>query len=292
MTARPAAHRDDAGDHLRLMIAELTRPHRHRERYTAEHGQTTWSRFHHTRVPPLLVQLGSPDPVSGDTSRSGGFESRPALSIDAYDTLVRIDLAAARWVRDLGEDDPDTTVACVQLLAGLAASAHRCTRRTAVRDKATRKVTCCTWHRLDDDVRAWWQQARVITGWDSPAWRPDATCPACGVRGSLRIRLEDRTGVCVECREVFGPAVQAPLEKGLLKVAAGLPLADRLERELKQFRVKISAKGSDTFGALRESDHDDLVVALALALRGWHPGVPREEVATSLDLWRSGPDVG
>lgn len=81
-------------------------------------------------------------------------------------------------------------------------------------------------------------------------------------------------------------AVQAPLEKGLLKVAAGLPLADKLERELKQFRVKISAKGSDTFGALRESDHDDLVVALALALRGWHPGAPREERAESLDLWR------
>lgn len=198
-----ARHHDEAGDQLRLMVAELTRPHRHRERYSVDLGPTSWSRFHNTRVPPLLVQLGSPDPVSGDTARGGGFESRPALSIDAYDTLVRIDLAAARWVRDLGEDDPGSTVVCVRMLGGLAASAHRCDRRAAKRD-AARKVICCTWHSIEDDVRDWWRQARVVTGWDSPAWRPDATCPACAVRGALRIRLEDRTGLCVECRETFG----------------------------------------------------------------------------------------
>ncbi len=197
--------RDEAGEQLRVMLAELTRPHRHRERYAIEIGETRWSRHHSTRVPPLLVQLGSPDPVSGDTSRGGGYESRPALSIDAHDTLVRIDLAAARWVRDLGEDDPGTTVGCVQRLGALAASAHRCHRRKAARDKTTRKATCCTWHQLDDDVRRWWQQARIVTGWDTRSWAPDATCPMCGNRGSLRIRLEERIGSCVKCHEVFGP---------------------------------------------------------------------------------------
>lgn len=196
--------RDEAGEQLRLMLAELTRPHRHRERYHVETGQTRWSKFHHTRVPSLLHQLQHADP-GGEGAARGGYESRPAMRIEAYDGLTRIDLAAARWVKDLGEDDPDTTEACVRLLGALAASADRCKRSKAKRHPASGRVECCTWHAIEIDVRSWWQQARILTGWDSPAWRPDSTCPACGARQSLRIRLEDRTGLCVECREVFGP---------------------------------------------------------------------------------------
>jgi hypothetical protein len=44
-----------------------------------------------------------------------------------------------------------------------------------------------------------------------------------------------------------------------------LALADTLAKELTHFRVKVSAAGAESFEALRERDHDDLVLALALA---------------------------
>jgi hypothetical protein len=45
-----------------------------------------------------------------------------------------------------------------------------------------------------------------------------------------------------------------------------LPLAEVLGRELQQFRVKVNlATGNESFEAWRERDHDDLVLATALA---------------------------
>jgi hypothetical protein len=44
--------------------------------------------------------------------------------------------------------------------------------------------------------------------------------------------------------------------------------AETLEMELQNFRVKITAAANETFEAWRERDHDDLVLALALA--AWH----------------------
>jgi len=64
--------------------------------------------------------------------------------------------------------------------------------------------------------------------------------------------------------------VQIPLQKGLLKISDDLPLADKLRQELLDFRVKISGSGQDTYEAVRESAHDDLVLALALAVFRTH----------------------
>lgn len=99
------------------------------------------------------------------------------------------------------------------------------------------------------------------------AWPVPVTITAGGESGLRRLRKVDMVA-----------SIQAPLEAGTLKVAEGLPLAGALERELKQFRAKINARGADTYEALRESDHDDLVVALGLALHGWSPVPPRREV--------------
>jgi hypothetical protein len=54
-------------------------------------------------------------------------------------------------------------------------------------------------------------------------------------------------------------------ESGSLRVAAGMVYADVLRKELDTFRAKISLNGSDTYEAWRERDHDDLVLAAALA---------------------------
>jgi hypothetical protein len=61
-------------------------------------------------------------------------------------------------------------------------------------------------------------------------------------------------------------AVQAPLCSGRLRFAAGLALTSVLANELENFRVKVTADRNETFESWRERDHDDLVLALALAL--------------------------
>ncbi len=67
------------------------------------------------------------------------------------------------------------------------------------------------------------------------------------------------------------------LERGLVKIPLGLPVADQLTKEVRAFRLKQStATGNLSFEAEREADHDDLVIALALAVWFPHPwGEPR-----------------
>jgi hypothetical protein len=61
---------------------------------------------------------------------------------------------------------------------------------------------------------------------------------------------------------------QVLLQKGnrRLKIASNLPEAQTLVDELLNYRYKITDAGNDTYAAWREGDHDDLVLALALAV--------------------------
>lgn len=62
-------------------------------------------------------------------------------------------------------------------------------------------------------------------------------------------------------------ALQLPLQQGRLKIAAGLPMGEALERELTSFRMKLTAAGRDTYQIQRRDGegHGDLVIAVALA---------------------------
>jgi hypothetical protein len=60
-------------------------------------------------------------------------------------------------------------------------------------------------------------------------------------------------------------AVLLAMQANALHVAAALPLAPVLARELAELRLTISRAGHDAYAA-REGEHDDLVVALALAV--------------------------
>lgn len=51
-----------------------------------------------------------------------------------------------------------------------------------------------------------------------------------------------------------------------LKIASSLPEAKTLVDELLNYRYKITDAGNDTYSAWREGQHDDLVLALALAV--------------------------
>ncbi len=60
--------------------------------------------------------------------------------------------------------------------------------------------------------------------------------------------------------------VQVALQSKTLKISGKLPEAATLSRELENFTVKITDAANDVYGAWREGTHDDLVLAVALAL--------------------------
>jgi hypothetical protein len=60
--------------------------------------------------------------------------------------------------------------------------------------------------------------------------------------------------------------LQAMLSSHRLKIATGLPETGILVAELKTFSAKITAAGNEKYEALRERDHDDMVLAVAMAL--------------------------
>lgn len=59
---------------------------------------------------------------------------------------------------------------------------------------------------------------------------------------------------------------QILLQSDRLKIVPTLPEAQTLVRELQNFQVKITDNANDVYGAWREGAHDDLVLAVALAL--------------------------
>jgi hypothetical protein len=165
-------------------VHELADTHHHVETYQTRSitGTGFVDARHATTVPALLTQLADNDIPSAtvDEGPRPGFASKPAARLDALVALTDIDLEINRWILDIGEQPRhlDTPNALRQLHSIVAAS-----------DPLTRRA-------VERDVRRWWTRARIVTGWDSPAWTPDNTCPSCGERGSLRIRLADHIGMC------------------------------------------------------------------------------------------------
>jgi hypothetical protein len=74
--------------------------------------------------------------------------------------------------------------------------------------------------------------------------------------------------------------VQRFLQSGRLRIGARLTHAGTLQKELRDFRVKISKAANETYEA-REGQHDDIVLALAIALFvAEHPGPRWEPIGT------------
>ncbi len=94
--------------------------------------------------------------------------------------------------------------------------------------------------------------AITITAGDTPSW----------VGGGWRVPKRDLVST-----------LAVLLQTGRLKVAKELPDAATLVNELLNFRVKISVGGHDSYEAWREGVHDDLVLAVSLAV--WYGERPR-----------------
>jgi hypothetical protein len=82
--------------------------------------------------------------------------------------------------------------------------------------------------------------------------------------GGTTVKLDGDT-THVPKRGLVG-AVEVPLQNARLKIPKKLAEAETLRKELENFQIKITAAANDVYGAWREGTHDDLVLALAVAL--------------------------
>ncbi len=77
---------------------------------------------------------------------------------------------------------------------------------------------------------------------------------------------EDRTRVSVPKRDLVN-ILQIYAQNDRLKVAPNLKFGPTLIKELETFKIKIDPKTAhDSYGSWREGEHDDLVLATAIAL--------------------------
>ncbi len=93
---------------------------------------------------------------------------------------------------------------------------------------------------------------------------------AISIHGGEKVS-RDRDGYRVPKRDLVS-AVKVPLQNGRLSVAPTLAHAATLRAELANFRMKIDpATAHDSYSHWRDGDHDDLVLATAMAcwFRGW-----------------------
>jgi hypothetical protein len=147
-------------------------------------SSTTYTVRHVTVSAPLILQLQH-DAASSRGMENGNrvFGSSPSAALDALALAMDIENEVHRALRrDHGlvnsYDDYPETIAAVRHLGSLTQDPKSDNARM---------------------IRSWWAGARVITGWDLAAFKPNNTCPLCGARGSLRIKYP--TAFCVECRE-------------------------------------------------------------------------------------------
>jgi hypothetical protein len=69
--------------------------------------------------------------------------------------------------------------------------------------------------------------------------------------------------------------LQVLFQQEALQIAGGLEYGPALMAEMAAMQVKITPAGNEQYGAWREGDHDDLVLAVALACWGVRKAYPR-----------------
>jgi hypothetical protein len=107
---------------------------------------------------------------------------------------------------------------------------------------------------------------RPVVDWFRRASLPAPLVPITITGGSTVKRAADGS-LHVPKKELV-TTLQGLLQAGRLLVARRLPLASVLVKEMLDFRVMITEAARETFGAGRGGEHDDIVLAVALAC--WH----------------------
>lgn len=109
--------------------------------------------------------------------------------------------------------------------------------------------------------------------------------------GNVVTTLDDGT-LSVPKRDLVS-ALVVGFEGKTLRIASGLRHAGTLEDEAAAFRMKLSAKGHDSYSA-REGEHDDLLLAVALPV-WWarrHPAASSASVEPAPFAYSSRPSRG
>lgn len=176
------------------VVRELTQTTSHREPYAVQRDNSDGSstlvdQGHVTVRPSLIAQLRVAMTTSStaESGARGGFGSKPSARLDALDALLRMDQEGVRWIHLLTSRPVDEDL-----------STERLVRRVAAIGRGNDLV--------ERDLRAWWLHAKIVTGWQTPPFRPNNTCPSCGKRGGLRVRVDTEAGsvvthgLCVECK--------------------------------------------------------------------------------------------
>ena len=79
--------------------------------------------------------------------------------------------------------------------------------------------------------------------------------------------------------------LQVLLQQGGLQIAAGMSEGATLVKEMAEMRVKITGSGNEQFGAWRSGEHDDLVLAVALACWGVRRVTPLVKKRRAPQVW-------
>lgn len=189
------------------MITQLTQPTTHTEPITQPQqnpdGTITWhTQRHKITWPSLLDQLieAVTQSTSAEEGPRPGFGSKPPARIDAIDAYARIDKEATTRLTQLGAEQRGLCRDLILRINGLLPAHQPCA------NQPRKHEDCCTRHAIERDIRNWWTTARVLTGWDKPAWTPRNTCPLCGKRSTLKMRVEQETAVCTNCHETWAPS--------------------------------------------------------------------------------------
>lgn len=185
--------RPDPLTDLAAAVRELTTSQVNAARFVRQDkaGRPHEHAVHVTRHPSLLDQLRAAGTAGRgeDAAMTGGYESRPAARLEAVDVLRGIASDADDWIVRKFTAEPRLTLEDnLRELVGLAGGA----------DKGVQ-------HSLARAASGWTTRARVVTGWDSAPWRPNAGCPACENVGGLRVRLEEHAAACLQCGETWSP---------------------------------------------------------------------------------------
>jgi hypothetical protein len=101
----------------------------------------------------------------------------------------------------------------------------------------------------------------------------DAPLVGVSIHGGDRVTFEG--GVYRTPKRDIVTALVVGFQNGTVRIAAGLDLAPVLTAELQNFRLKINPETAhDSYSAWREDQHDDLVLAVSLAV--WYGEWMRE----------------
>lgn len=159
-----------------------------------DHNRNKKTRKQKIRQKPLLTQLAEAA-FPGVGVKNGGAgvpTSRPPADLEAIACHMAISVGAAKWAWTLRVDIRDTEASTIRALVGAASTAGSDTQME-----------------LRRDLRGWLAWAQTVTGWRSQPMTILAPCPlqyeqdgqavACGARGTIRVRLDTKTAVCLTC---------------------------------------------------------------------------------------------